>query len=676
MNSWNGTKGVVAIIVLTIAWHSPLQAGEAPPTWYYYQHQRVQLVLDPSRLSLAMASADHSAKVNPAGWSQVGIESEEPLGRTDITMVRLNQLSPSAAEVDQKIAAALTNSDVKFASPVFLTSNGEWITPTASILVRCQDTSAASAVAIFTELVPDCQIEQRTFAGIGGAYLLKCAARNGFDVLSEANRLAEDRRVVWAEPDMAFSAKGALVPNDPLYPDLWGLHNTGQLGGTPGEDMRCEAAWDITQGDSTVKILLLETGVDLAHPDLHVIPGFDFTNSSGDGSPVATCDNHGTMMAGCITAKINNSLGVVGVAPGCVVLPARIGVSLGPPCNNAWTGNISWSASALYWGQTQGARVSDNPNVYAGGSSAIANAYTSTKAGGMVHFAPAGDGARGIVEYPARYPTVNAVSALSPAGTLASISSYGPGLDLCAPGESIESTDRSGTDGYVAGDYTSMSGTSLACSYAAGVAALVLSRNPTATAEQVEQRLYCSARDLGIPGYDSVYGYGCVNAYAAIATPIADADNDGIEDLCDNCPNVTNPDQADIDHDGIGDVCDDCVDSDGDGFASPGYPLTTCAVDNCPDVYNPGQEDANHDGIGDACCCRNRTGNVDCDPSDFADISDLTVLIDNLYITFTPLCCKSEANTDGSLDGNVDISDLTALIDYLYITFTPPAACQ
>lgn len=74
-------------------------------------------------------------------------------------------------------------------------------------------------------------------------------------------------------------------------------------------------------------------------------------------------------------------------------------------------------------------------------------------------------------------------------------------------------------------------------------------------------------------------------------------------------------------------------------------------------------------------CCQGRRGNVDCDPADGADISDLTALIDNLYISFTPLCCAEEANVDGSVDGNVDISDLTALIDYLYISFTPPAEC-
>jgi hypothetical protein len=78
--------------------------------------------------------------------------------------------------------------------------------------------------------------------------------------------------------------------------------------------------------------------------------------------------------------------------------------------------------------------------------------------------------------------------------------------------------------------------------------------------------------------------------------------------------------------------------------------------------------------IQPASCCINLTGNVDCDPSDGTDISDLSALIDNLYISFTPLCCSAEANTDGQ--PGIDISDLSALIDYLYISFTPPAACQ
>lgn len=87
--------------------------------------------------------------------------------------------------------------------------------------------------------------------------------------------------------------------------------------------------------------------------------------------------------------------------------------------------------------------------------------------------------------------------------------------------------------------------------------------------------------------------------------------------------------------------------------------------------------DADHDGTPDECvpifCCIDTTGNVDCSLDDGVDISDLSALIDNLYISFTPLCCQSEANIDG--EESIDISDLSRLIDYLYISFTPPAIC-
>lgn len=154
----------------------------------------------------------------------------------------------------------------------------------------------------------------------------------------------------------------------------------------------------------------------------------------------------------------------------------------------------------------------------------------------------------------------------------------------------------------------------------------------------------------------------------------ADGDNDGIGNACDNCPSAANAGQQDGDSDGIGNACDNCVaiananqqDTDNDGIGN--------VCDNCPLAANPGQEDANSDNVGDACCCVGRTGNVDCDPANGTDISDLSALIDNLYVTFSPLCCPKAANVDGG--AGTDISDLSALIDYLYISFSPPPFCN
>jgi hypothetical protein len=133
-----------------------------------------------------------------------------------------------------------------------------------------------------------------------------------------------------------------------------------------------------------------------------------------------------------------------------------------------------------------------------------------------------------------------------------------------------------------------------------------------------------------------------------------DTDGDGILNNNDNCPSVYNPLQEDGDSDGVGDVCD-----------------------NCEVTYNPDQADFDGDGEGDACeCCVGLTGNVNCDESDEVDISDITFLIDNLYLTHKPLCCLEESNTSGDEEKTIDITDITALIDYLYIDHKELPACQ
>ena len=114
------------------------------------------------------------------------------------------------------------------------------------------------------------------------------------------------------------------------------------------------------------------------------------------------------------------------------------------------------------------------------------------------------------------------------------------------------------------------------------------------------------------------------------------------------------------------------LDDDNDGV--PGF------ADNCPNTYNPDQQDTNGDGVGDACCCgaftSGQTGNIDCDSEGRYTLSDITRLIDFVYITHEPLCCRMSGNTNGDPEGKITLDDVTRLIDFIYISHTATAACR
>ncbi|MBD3257170.1 hypothetical protein GF377_01960 [candidate division GN15 bacterium] len=110
-------------------------------------------------------------------------------------------------------------------------------------------------------------------------------------------------------------------------------------------------------------------------------------------------------------------------------------------------------------------------------------------------------------------------------------------------------------------------------------------------------------------------------------------------------------------------VCD--PDADGDGIADD--------IDNCPLVHNPEQEDTDGDGIGDACCCIGMRGNADCSADGACTLSDLTAMIDHLFIGLAPLCCETEGDVDG--EKGCTIGDLTAFVDHLYLSLQPLPMC-
>jgi subtilisin family serine protease len=146
----------------------------------------------------------------------------------------------------------------------------------------------------------------------------------------------------------------------------------------------------------------------------------------------------------------------------------------------------------------------------------MTNAYVAARNAGVVNFASSGNSGNTSIGFPARSNGVVAVGASNRSGQKASFSSYGSKLAFVAAGQSIFTTDRTGSNGYGSGDYTTIDGTSFSSPYAAGVAALILSVNPSLSAAQVESIMQSTCRDIGTAGYDTLTGWGMLDANAAV----------------------------------------------------------------------------------------------------------------------------------------------------------------
>lgn len=626
-------------------------SNHSSPTYYYYQGQKLNLPLDFNRV--AVKSEGGLVTGNPitiAANAGLSVVSAEATGVKGWHLLTLKTPLLSVEEVNKNLTALLGSSSVEFASPVFHGNvTGTWVIMTPEILVRFKPEYVLGSQKLLAILVPELQIVTKDFGNLSGAYKLRSSSKNGFEVLAFANRLAIDPRIDWAEPDAQFSGGSCLTPNDPGFADLWGILNTQQFGGIADMDMDGDSAWDYTTGDSGIKVLIIDVGVQQDHPDLNQLPGIDVTGEGFTGEPVNECDNHGTAVAGCVSAIINNSLGTVGIAPACKVVSART-FSSNIPCNGTWSSVASMTVNALTWAESNGVRVTNNSNYYGFTSNAIKTKYESTYASGMVHFASAGNFASPSIVYPASIPIVNSVAALNDSGTLTSFSNWGVGLDFSAPGVLVVSTDRTGDDGYVSGDYVYFGGTSAASPCAAGVAALVLSQNSSLTPAQVERIMQCSCKDLGPLGYETTYGWGFVNAEnALLETPESDNDNDGLSNQCDNCPVASNPAQEDTDSDLVGDTCDNCPTVANSNQADADTDQIGNVCDICPDFYNPLQQPIK---AGDA----NADNNV-----------NLSDIIFNVNYVFkggpapSPIC-----RGDDTADSSVNLADIIHKVNYVF----------
>ncbi|HMQ76411.1 MAG TPA: S8 family serine peptidase [Flavobacteriales bacterium] len=490
----------------------PVHAAQPPTVVRHKAH--VALRPDPTRIAVH-PDPQRYATILREGLPELGLGSGrvEPHAVHGWVVLNTGALTPEAQQDLVNTIAHMPG--VTFAAAAYVDDLGGLMFPTPQVLAAFAfgiDAEGREALARQVGLTV-----HQEFPATGVTVLRSPQLRTGAAVIAAANALALRAELLEAEPDMVFSGRGDLVPNDPQFTSCWGLLNTGQSGGTAGIDMKASQAWDLTQGSAFIITVIIDTGVEQTHPDIMQVPGTNTTNDgSVGGGPANSFDNHGTAVAGCVSATINNSLGTVGVAPGTRSASAR--TMIGTTSNGNWSSQASWTVASLDWAVTIGARVTNNSNYYGFTSATIETAYTNTRNGGMVHFASAGNDASNALSYPSSLSTVNAVSSITRTGALSSFSNFNANLSFSAPGSSINSTDRTGSAGYSSGDYAVVQGTSFASPYAAGVAALVLSADPSLTAAEVEQVLQTTATDLGTTGFDIQYGHGLVNAFAAVSS--------------------------------------------------------------------------------------------------------------------------------------------------------------
>jgi len=449
--------------------------------------------------------------------------------------------------------------------------------------------------------------------------------------------LRNDPNVLYVEPDKIVKAYAQTLPT--------GINRVEA-------DLNSTASIDNVNNPLDVDIAIIDSGIDLNHPDINVFKYANCYKTNPAGSRV-TCtegdigaediSGHGTHVAGTAAAYDNNS-GVVGVAPGARIWAVKVFPDDG---NNLLS--ITLAGIDYVTANASQIEVTNMSLGFIGSSSSFDTAISNSVAAGITYVVAAGNELMDVANVsPGGHPDVITVSALSDwdgqSGGLGSgsvtlknsdgttlctenvddsfacFSNFGTGIDIMAPGIAIRST-------CIGGGTCLKYGTSMASPHVAGAAAIYKLNNPSATPAQIKAMLLADADPA--PCANGVGGV-CADDPDGVQEPLlklpcTDNDSDGVCDNIDNCPLNTNPGQEDGDNDGIGDACDNCLvtsnpdqlDMDGDGVGD--------GCDNCVSVSNLDQLDTDADTEGDAC-------DIDDDNDGLTDIFEISIGTNTLLI--------------------------------------------
>ncbi|MBF2053351.1 MAG: S8 family serine peptidase [Candidatus Sericytochromatia bacterium] len=327
-----------------------------------------------------------------------------------------------------------------------------------------------------------------------------------------AQQLAQNPMIEFAEPVFTIpfpqtqtepvrlmnDAEPAAYPNDPMFGRQYahGIANS-------------QAGWQAGKGNPRMLIGIVDSGVDVNHPDLKgkIVGVYNGADNNRDVEDVV---GHGTHVAGIAAAATHNAIGVAGVAPECGILAVKVssGTSTSP--------STAGIANGIIWAADNGARVINLSLGSRRESAAITEAVRYALSKDIVVVAASGNDSGRIMSYPAATQGVIAVGSTDNSDSRSRFSNYGPWISVTAPGSSILSTMPFNRNMMGATEYGSASGTSMASPFVAGLVGLIRSQYPNMPANVVRQVLESTADDRGTPGFDEEFGHGRVNVGSAI----------------------------------------------------------------------------------------------------------------------------------------------------------------
>lgn len=499
-----------------------------------------------------------------------------------ISQVALHEIQVDGQQLDAVMSQCRHFDWVEFASHVYqCVENPEtlvYLTDEVTLHFADIDEATREQIAATENL-----IFVRPVAGMENTLIFRVTPQSPGNPIKIANRLVGQSEILSAEPNIVLQSQQLYRPQDHLYHKQWYLHNNGsgkQL--ASGSHIDAQKAWDLTRGLRSITVAIADDSIDLNHPDFQgmgkIVAPRDFRERDFVPLPGENSDNHGTACAGVAVAE-ETGTGIVGVAPGCALMPIRTSGYLDDNSieqlfewameKGADVISCSWGASgvhfplsdrqraAIHRAATQGRDGKGCVVVFAAGNANRPVNGTINESGWPNK---ALKGSTKWLNGYAVHPDTIAVSACSSLNKKAAYSNWGNSISVCAPsnnappglwlqstgyvqtppqintwlpGLGVFTTDRLGSAGYDTGDFTgTFGGTSSSCPVIAGVAALVLSVNPDLTVREVKQilqetadKIEDSAPDpqLGIRmgkydgnGHSQWFGYGKVNAYKAV----------------------------------------------------------------------------------------------------------------------------------------------------------------